>query len=210
MFVSVEKNFIFVHVAKTGGQALKRALRPYAVKKATGQWRRLLSHLPVAEDVDIQFGPHASVRWAKLKLPRAFFEGAFKFGLVRNPYDLAVSRYAFVRGQGNHHRHKDAQTQSFADFLRQERRRALWRPRDQSSMLCDFDGKLLVDKVYRFERMEEAFADIITRLDLDESPELTRKNASKRGAYQDYYTPVERKLVEQIWKRDLETFGYEF
>jgi hypothetical protein len=115
-----------------------------------------------------------------------------------------------VRGQDNHHRHKDAQKQSFADFLRQERRRALWRPRDQSSMLCDFDGKLLVDQVYRFERMEEAFADIITRLDLDESPELTRKNASKRGAYQEYYTPVERKLVEQIWKRDLEKFEYEF
>jgi hypothetical protein len=210
MFVSVEKNFIFVHVAKTGGQALKRALRPYAVKKASGQWRRLLSHLPVEEGFDVQFGPHASIRWARLKLPRAFFEGAFKFGLVRNPYDLAVSRYAFVSGNCKHHRHKDAQTQSFADFLQLERRRALWRPRDQTSMLCDFGGKLLVDRVYRFEQMEEAFADIVTRLDLPERPELTRKNASRRGAYQDYYTPVERKLVEKIWARDLEKFGYEF
>ena len=210
MYVSIEKNFIFVHVAKTGGQALKNALRPYAVTKAPGQWRRLLSHLPVREGFDIQFGPHASARWAKLKLPRAFFDGAFKFGLVRNPYDLAVSRYAFVRGHPNHHRHEHAQTQSFADFLRLERRRALWRPRDQSSMLCDFHGRLLVDQVYRFERMEEAFADIVKRLNLPDTLELTHKNASQRGAYQEYYTPVERKLVEQIWGRDIEFFEYVF
>ncbi len=210
MYVSVEKNFIFVHVAKTGGQALKQALRPYAVRKARGQWRRLLSHLPIQESMDAQFGPHASIRWAKLKLPRTFFDGAFKFGLVRNPYDLAVSRYAFVRGEGDHHRHKDAQSQSFADFLRMERRRASWRPCDQSAMLCDYSGQLLVDQVYRFEQMEEAFADIVTRLDLPVSPKLARKNASQRGPYRDYYTPVERKLVEQIWARDLEKFGYEF
>lgn len=210
MFVSVEKNFIFVHVAKTGGQALKSALRPYAVRKAPGQWRRFLSHLPVQEGMDVQFGPHASIRWAKLKLPRSFFDGAFKFGLVRNPYDLAVSRYAFVCGESDHHRHKQAQTQSFEDFLRMERRRALWRPRDQSAMLSDFSGKLLVDQVYRFEQMEEAFADIVTRLRLPVSPELARKNASQRGRYQEYYSPVERELVEQIWRRDLDRFGYEF
>lgn len=210
MYVSVEKNFIFVHVAKTGGQALKQALRPYAVRKARGQWRRLLSHLPVQEGLDVQFGPHASIRWARLKLPRSFFEGAFKFGLVRNPYDLAVSRYAFVRGEDDHHRHKDAQSQSFADFLRMERSRASFRPRDQSAMLCDYGDQLLVDQVYRFEQMEEAFADIVTRLDLPVSPILARKNASHRGPYQDYYTPVERELVEQIWRRDLDKFGYEF
>ncbi|ATU90703.1 tyrosine-type recombinase/integrase [Phyllobacterium zundukense] len=164
MYVSVEKNFIFVHVAKTGGQALKRALRPYAVQKASGQWRRLLSHLPVPEGPDIQFGPHASIRWAKLKLPRNFFDGAFKFGLVRNPYDLAVSRYAFVRGQGDHHRHEHAQTQSFLDFLRLERRRALWLPRDQSSMLCDFSGTLdkqgravLVTMLHTWKALQERF-----------------------------------------------------
>jgi hypothetical protein len=83
MLISVEKNFIFVHVAKTGGQALKAMLKPYAVPKAQGQWRRLLSHLPVREGFDAQFGPHASARWAKLKLPPDFFDDAFKFALVR-------------------------------------------------------------------------------------------------------------------------------
>lgn len=210
MLVSIEKNFIFVHVAKTGGQTIKNALRPYALPKGTGQWRRLLSHLPVPQGFNNRFGPHTSARWARLKLPRDFFDNAFKFGIVRNPYDLAVSRYAFVRGQPNHHRHKDAQNQSFAGFLRLEERRARWRGRDQTSMLCDAKGELLVDKVYRFEAMDEAFADIVRRLDLPDQPHLIHKNASERGPYRDYYTDVERRLVEDIWGRDIERFGYTF
>ena len=210
MLVSVEKNFIFVHVAKTGGQALKNALRPYAVARAPGQWRRLLSHLPVPEGLDTQFGPHASARWAKLKLPRAFFDGAFKFGLVRNPYDLAVSLYSFVRSHPQHHRHRDARDLTFLEFLKLEERRGRWRGRDQVSKLTGLGGEMLVDKVYRFEEMEDAFADIVRRLDLPAAAELIHKNASPRGPYQDYYTDVERALVERIWKRDLDRFGYVF
>jgi hypothetical protein len=210
MLVSVEKNFIFVHVAKTGGQALKNTLRPYAVRQAPGQWRRLLSHLPVPEGLDAQFGPHASARWAKLKLPRDFFEGAFKFALVRNPYDLAVSLYSFVRSNPRHHRHQDAQNLTFLEFLELEERRGRWRGRDQVSKLTGFGGEMLVDKVYRFEGMEDAFADIVRRLDLPASAELIHKNASPRGPYQDYFTDKERALVERIWRRDLDRFGYGF
>jgi hypothetical protein len=210
MMISVEKNFIFVHVAKTGGQAMKNVLRPYAVKKAGGQWRRLLSHLPVREALDAQLGPHTSARWAKRKLPRDFFDHAFKFGLVRNPYDLAVSRYFFVRSHTDHHRHEDAQKQSFADFLLAQKRRARWGQKDQTAMLCDTDGRLLVDKVYRFEEMEEAYNDIVQRLDLQDAPPLARKNASSHADYRSYYTDRERALVEELWKRDIERFGYTF
>ena len=210
MLVSVEKNFIFIHVAKTGGQALKNTLRPYAVRKAPGQWRRFLSHLPVREGLDIQFGPHVSARWAKLKLPPDFYDQAFKFALVRNPYDLAVSLYSFVRGHPHHHRHTDAQNLTFLEFLELERRRGRWRRRDQTAMLTGFNGEMLVDKVYRFEEMEDAFADIARRLDLPATAKLAHKNASSRGPYRDYYAQKERALVERIWRRDIERFGYEF
>jgi len=210
MLVSVEKNFIFVHVAKTGGQALKNTLRPYAVAKAPGEWRRLLSHLPVREGLDTQFSPHASAHWARLKLPRDFFDRAFKFALVRNPYDLAVSLYSFVRNHEQHHRHRDARDLTFLEFLELEERRGKWRGRDQVSKLTSFGREMLVDKVYRFEEMEEAFADITRRLELPAATELIHKNASPRGPYRDYYTDKERELVKRIWRRDLERFGYGF
>lgn len=210
MLISVEKNFIFIHVAKTGGQSMKEALRPYAVKRQKTQWRRLLSHLPVPEDVDVPFGPHVSAWWMKLKLPREFFDRAFKFAFVRNPYDLAVSRYAFVRDHPEHHRHPRLRKRDFAACLREERRRSLIRRHDQTAALCDPRGRLLVDKVYRFEEIEAAFADIAGRLELGEVPKLSRRNASRRRDYRSYYGAAERKLVEQIWKRDFQKFGHSF
>lgn len=208
MLISTEKNFIFVHVPKTGGQALEKALRPYAVKRPGGQWRRLLSHLPIPEGMNAKFGPHTSAQWAKLKLPAEFFQAAFKFGLVRNPYDLAVSRYAFIKTEKNHHRHERTAGQSFAEFLRSEKRRLV--RDDQTSKLYGWNGKPLVDEIYRFETMEETYRDIVERLDLPHAPELRRVNASKRGHYREYYGETERKLVEDIWRRDFSNFGYQF
>lgn len=210
MMVSIEKNFIFIHVAKTGGQSMKNVLRPYAVQKNGGQWRRLLSHLPVREAVDAQFGPHTSARWARRKLPRDFFNRAFKFGLVRNPYELAVSRYFFVRSNADHHHHEDARKQSFADFLLAQKRRSRWGEKDQTAMLCDTDGRLLVDKVYRFEDIKDAYKDIVRRLGLQDAPPLTRMNASRHADYRNYYSDQKKALVEELWKRDIERFGYTF
>jgi len=210
MLLSLEKNFIFIHVAKTGGKSMKQALRPYAVPKAKGRWRRILSHLPVQEGPDAAFGPHVSARWLKVKLPSDFFDGAFKFAFVRNPYDLAVSRYAFIRGHPQHHRHERLQAMSFGDYLRQEKRRSLLGWRDQTAALCDRRGKLIIDKVYRFEQMAEAYDDIAARLGLDEVPKILRRNASERGDYHSYYGEAEREMVEEIWRRDLDNFEYVF
>ena len=58
--------------------------------------------------------------------------------------------------------------------------------------------------------MEEAYRDIVERLDLRDAPELARVNASKRGTYREYYGETERKLVEEIWARDIANFGYRF
>ena len=82
--------------------------------------------------------------------------------------------------------------------------------KDQTAMLSDADGTLLVDQVYRFEEMEEAYNDIVRRLDLTEAPPLTRKNASSHADYRSYYTERERALVEELWRRDIERFSYTF
>ena len=210
MLVSVEKNFIFFHVAKTGGQSMRGVLNPYALPKARGQWRRLLSHLPVPEGLDSQLGIHTPAWWAKLKLPGQFFDNAFKFAFVRNPYDLAVSKYSFLRMNIHHRRHNTVSQQTFGEFLETESLRTLWRRDDQTRMLVGLTGDLIVDHVYRFEQLGEAWQDLVRRLDLQDAKQLPHRNPSSRTDYKTYYGPAERKLVERIWARDLDRFGYTF
>jgi len=180
MLVSVDKNFIFFHVAKTGGQSIRRVLHPYARPMARGQWYRLLSHLPVPQGLDSRLGIHTSAWWAKLKLPREFFDNSFKFAFVRNPYDLAVSKYAFLRMNHMHRRHVTVSQQTFREFLETERRRSLFRHGDQTSMLAGLDGTLLVDHIYRFEEIGQAYEDIVRRLDLTDAEKLPHRNPSAR------------------------------
>ncbi|WP_457936499.1 sulfotransferase family 2 domain-containing protein [Mesorhizobium sp. 10J20-29] len=210
MLISTEKNFIFIHVAKTGGQSLRAVLKPYCSRPRGGQWRRLIGHLPIREDNHARIGMHSTARWIRLKIPRDLFDGAFKFAFVRNPYDLAVSRYAFLRKKETHGRHRMTQRQSFGDFLRSEKWRSLLRAGDQTAMLFDSRGELLVDKVYRFENFAEAYDELMLRLEIDNAPPLPHRNASARKDYRSYYGPAERKLVEEIWARDIERFGYSF
>jgi len=52
LLISNRHRFIFVHVPKTAGQSMARALEPYADQRPKQGLRRLMSHLPVPEFPD--------------------------------------------------------------------------------------------------------------------------------------------------------------
>ena len=109
MLLSTEKNFIFIHIPKTAGSSITRALRPWCARRRRTQWRRLLSHLPVKEAPQrATFQQHDKARWVRRKLPAELYENAHKFCVVRNPFDLAVSNFHHLRRQTSRRRHKAA------------------------------------------------------------------------------------------------------
>lgn len=99
MIISPRRNYIFVHIPKTGGTALATALEDRAMK----------------DDILIGDTPKAKRRKARLKLLTAKGRiwkhstlsdmagivdpaGTFTFTLVRNPWDRMVSYYTWLRG----------------------------------------------------------------------------------------------------------------
>lgn len=72
----------------------------------------------------------------------------------------------------------------------------------------DEQGKLLVDWVGRYERLEQDFAAVCHRINVRET--LPRLNVSLHGSYREHYTDRTRRLVEEAYTKDIEMFGYEF
>lgn len=211
MLLSLEKNFIFIHVPKTAGSSITRALRPWCLKPKRTQWRRLLSHLPVRESPEkAVLRQHDKADWVRRKLPDPLYDSAYKFAVVRNPFDLAVSNYHHLRRSTTRHRRHQAQNWDFRTFLRYLERKNRFARVDQTSWISDRRGNLIVDEVLRFETLTDEFNMVVERLGLPGETKLPLTNASAPFDYRTHYDDEARSIVQRLYSRDFERFGYAF
>lgn len=208
MLISESHGFLFVKVQKTAGTSITEALRPLALEPSASRLNKLASDLGVSRDWRRRhYRPHAPLRHAERALPAETFQSLYKFGFVRNPWDRLVSWYAFILQAPEHRRHGQVgRLPSFEAFVRKEvenpRRSQWW-------MLTLGDGRLGVDFVGRFERLERDMATVCERLRIDYQP-LPRTKVSEHRPYQEYYTPELARLVGERWRREIDEFGYGF
>lgn len=216
MLLSIQHNFLFVHVAKTGGTSIRAALAPLQ-RRDPWYWPMFLcsrlSRLG-GHRLGIKFPRHAKIVAAREMLPREFFDGLFKFAFVRNPWDLQVSSYHHLRRERPHL----VGDRNFKEFLR-------WkldpeRPYQyhldtsmalQSDSLVGLHGEMLVDFVGRYERLEEDYQRACGRIQIPPPPLPHRRRADDRQAdYRSYYDAISGEWVARHFARDLDLFGYRF
>lgn len=211
MLVSVSHNFVFIHIAKNGGSSVNEMLLQYCVGGERTKIGDVLSVFPYAKAPErLGYPPHANARWARRNLGPRFYDRAFSFAIVRNPYDRAVSRFEYVRQNAEHHNNQKFQNLSFGGFVSDERMRNLVISRTQYSEISSRSGEVIVDKIYRFEEIDAAVSDICTRLGLPKPAQTPHQNRSRRGHYQSYFTPEIRARFERIYRKDIEYFEYDF
>ncbi|SJM31029.1 sulfotransferase family 2 domain-containing protein [Mesorhizobium delmotii] len=211
MLLSLEKNFIFIHIPKTAGTSVTRALEPWSPKPQRTQWRRLLSHLPVRETSQNAFlRQHGKASWVKHKLPAEIYDSAYKFAVVRNPFELAVSTYYFRRDYLSGRRRNRARVLDFKTFLRYLERKNRFVQVDQTSWISDRQGNLIIDEVLRFETLAEQFNALVERLDLPGEVKLPRATVNAPYDYRAVYDGGAKSIVRRLYSRDFERFGYEF
>lgn len=183
MLVSLSKNFIFIHIPKTGGNSVNRVLQQYAVIPP----RTLLEcHIP------------ASVMRSCIRDYNTYFS----FSFVRNPFDRLVSLYYFSR------KHR-AFPATFKEYVELVYRGDYPKSPDQYSKLYNPCGKLLVDFVGKFENIQHDFTHVCNKIGI-QPVALPKANATKHPDYKDCYTPELVKYVGELYADDLETFGYEW
>ena len=218
MLISHTRNFLFVHIAKTGGTSVRAALRPYRWSGRYAPAILLTSLISQAtrprHRLGIKFPRHAKAVAAKEMLPEAVFRGLFKFVFVRNPWDLQVSSWHHI---GREKPDSLYGVKTFPDFLRLKFDPE--RPYDfmldisrelQTDYLIDLHGNTIVDFIGRYERLHEDFAAICDRLDLGHLRLPHERRAVDRDDYRRYYTDATAELVARHYARDIDLLGYTF
>jgi len=141
----------------------------------------------------------------RLGLPRTVFEGCFKFGFVRNPWDWIVSLRSYLLQTPSHRHHALVKRMSFEDYIRFETER---NRRSQHDFLVDRQGQLLADFVGRFENLHNDFDVVCRRLGID--AKLPHSNSSSHRDYRESYDARSIELVRKHLQRDIDLFEYEF
>ena len=147
MLISHTKRFAFIHVPKTGGCSVKLALEQFADDVLRYRPNRWLDRCGIHVNYFApwpfkRFRTHTPAAILQRELPPDVYADLFTFAFVRNPWDLLVSSYHFLRRDRSHRRGRlAARLGSFARYIDYELHRGKLL---QSRMLTSRHGRLLV------------------------------------------------------------------
>lgn len=225
---------IFIHIPKCAGQSVERIFLD-----AVGlNWTTRAPLLLRINDRPELGPPHLAHLTArdyvacKYVTPQQF-ESYFKFAIVRNPWDRMISFYKYLGF------YKCSDFKSFLNgyFVRRLWTNKYWFVRPQYEFLYNEKGECMVDYIGRFEHLQKNMQYVGKRVGLKinqlpltnksrkelPSPSVQigelyryvmRQYINRRRAmlndYRAYYDKESISRVAQMYKRDIELFGYEF
>jgi len=216
MLLSLRYNFLFVHIAKTGGTSVRAALDgyrwkdPYRIPMFICSRLSSITHHRIA----CKLPRHAKAIAAYEMLPRELYRKLFKFTVVRNPWDLQVSSYHHIRRERPHLLKGIDNFETFIrwklDPTREYNYLVDTQTEQQHEYIIDLSSNIIVDYIAKYEHLTEDFLEICRRIGI-RPPKLPHKMRAKdRAPYQQYYTDETAQLIAEHFNRDMEMFGYSF
>lgn len=187
--LSHEHGVVFVHVRKAAGTSIKRALS-----------------VPAPWDSYLQDGT-ADSNWPAF----AERDRYVVFAVVRNPWDRFVSAWHYLYAYRYRSIDDVLNDLPQPDGDRQERHDYRHLTRQQTDLLIDGDGRWAIDRVLRFERLQEDF-DSLCR-DLGIHPiQLghVQRTAGRSPGYRDLFSPEALETFAKHYERDVHLLGYDF
>lgn len=200
MIVNNSYKFLFVHIQKTTGMSIRRSLSEL-------QYNVKLNNA------------HSFINTINIK----DYLNHFKFCFVRNPWDRLVSWYNMFLNKGSHNEFSKyiLTSKNFSEFLDKtdiindsdcDVKKTNNYPKsisfNQLDYVSDNDDNVLVDFIGRYENINEDFKFISDKLNVKLN--LTHINKFNHDNYKTYYKDSDIEKVYNMYKRDIDYFGYEF
>lgn len=237
MIISHKHRFIFIKSAKTASTSVELML-----SKICGPSDVLTPIAPFDYRFDTDyyeyqprnyegFENHMSASAIKKKVGEEVWNQYLKITIVRNPWDMVVSRYhwekarlwpsimknivniireplAIVRYKRLLHRIKMIFVlSSFSNFIIHFDK--TW---TNSRFYFEGEGKPVCDVYLRFENLSKGLNDLERMLgvQLGDLPHLKTKSRKEKKHYSQYFTQQQKERIERLFKHEIEVFGYTF
>jgi hypothetical protein len=213
LLTGLQRDVLFVWVPKCAGTSIYTTLVKYGCAKE--RWGDPLQ--PFDNRGMVTFGHVDVLQLAQAGIiERAYFERAFKFAFVRNPFDRAVSLYRYLRRIRNEAVPPETTFSEFCESVGGGdyppvglyNYRGLNQCNPIVRWLTDSSGKLIVDFVGRYENLEADFQEACRRIGIREP--IPHKNSTRHMPYREHYDDHTRAIIERVYREDLERFGYSF
>jgi len=215
MLVSHTHKFVFIHIYKTAGTSIAKALAPYNVSPYKRRTARVLKRLRVPYPPTWHTGlsvEHKTAIEARERLGANTFDDFFSFAFVRNPWDWQVSVYQYIMRKKKHALHEQiTRLGSFENYVR-------WicddsvrgsDDRCQIDFLRDKKGDLMVDFVGRFESLPRDFAYVCQQIGIKAA--LPKLNTAGHGVdFRSFYDEKTVDLIASKYANDITQFDYRF
>jgi len=202
---------IFIHIPKCAGTSIINALHQHGLEKyRLNPWigdSTFLASKSVSEFNGSGLVTFCHDYLHELKangvLTDSFYDRAFKFCFVRNPWDRFLSLYHYK----NIYEKRRTRFKQFCMSFDRQKLKGQWNL--QVSWIPDD-----IDYIGHVETIEQDFTYILSVLNLDHI-QLKKDNTSKpirffKRHYTKYYDSESQEAIRDVYKEDIEKLGYEF
>lgn len=225
MIISHSHKFIFIKSRKTAGTSLEAALSAFCegddIVTPLGDYKHNRDEagrfIHRARNAD-GFEQHDEALTIRSRLSPAQWTSYYKFSIARNPWDKVVSEFFWDKRQdpalqprkrfyhylGVPFDEFGHTRKLFAEFVRDYR--------NTNDRFYLIDGRLCVDYVIRYERLEEDWAQVCGRIGITPPPLPSLKAGIRKGKrhYSDYYDEESATRIAECHGNDIQLFGYRF
>jgi len=229
---------IFIHITKTGGHSIRKHFEANSIGWRGGHitaqyiWDTKTDGMIMSDDVNgLCYGGSYATPFGGT--PLNFDSIKTSMAVVRNPYDKIISTYTYLKERrgvvdksfdewfdfniGDKGRftsdilklNESSTTSDIQKFKETGEPNVEWQFWLPQYYWLSYNGEIVIDKILKFENLEVEYNEFIKKNNFDLIP-LEHFNRSEHDHYSTYFNSDQIKIVQRLYKKDLDTFNYKF